>query len=129
MPSPLMLPAAVERAAAAARHGWGPTPTLADLPSLAAAQTGMHAARLLTPYVTAHARLPGFTGGDLRAALAPGGRLVKIRCMRRTLHLWPLDQAADAHAATLRLRLRAADPSAGRYWTSSARKARWTGPR
>ncbi|MFK8908878.1 DNA glycosylase AlkZ-like family protein [Streptomyces sp. YS-3] len=125
MDTPLMLTAAAERAALAARHGWGAHSGPIDLVELADAQAGLHAARLLTPYVTAHARLDGFRPDQLRSALSPGGSLVKLRCMRRTLHLWPLDQAGDAHAATLRLRLGATAATAHRHHLSPTDLARW----
>ncbi|MEU2872420.1 crosslink repair DNA glycosylase YcaQ family protein [Streptomyces olivoreticuli] len=120
------LPAAVERAAVAAHHGWGTSPGPDSIGGLADAQAGLHAARLLTPYVTAHTRLTAaFTPGHLRQALAPGGALVKVRCMRRTLHLWPLVQAADAHTATMRLRLGAARATARRHDLDQADLQRW----
>ncbi|GHG80477.1 DNA glycosylase AlkZ-like family protein [Streptomyces griseocarneus] len=119
------LPAAVERAAVATRHGWGVAAGPQSISSLAAVQAGLHAARLLTPYVTAHTRLPGFAAPQLRDSLAPTGALVKIRCMRRTLHLWPLDQAADAHAATLRLRLGATSATGRRHGLDDRDLERW----
>ncbi|MEU7158506.1 DNA glycosylase AlkZ-like family protein [Streptomyces chrestomyceticus] len=118
MHSTLTLPAAVERAAMANRHGWGPQPGPADLAALATAQAGLHAARLLTPYVTAHTRLPAFRADDLRHALSPDGTLIKVRCVRRTLHLWPHEHAADAHTATRRLRLGATLATARRHGLS-----------
>ncbi|MFF4410376.1 DNA glycosylase AlkZ-like family protein [Streptomyces sp. NPDC001404] len=125
MAASVTLPAQVERAAIAARHGWGPDTAPLPLAALASAQSGLHAARLLTPYVTAHTRNPAFTADELRAALAPGGTLVKIRCMRRTLHLWPLTQAPDAHTATLRLRLGATRATARRHGLTEAGLKRW----
>lgn len=125
MGSIVTLPAAVERAVVAARHGWGLCPGPDGVDGLARAQAGLHSARLLTPYVTAHTRLPAFTAGHLRAALAPGGTLMKIRCMRRTLHLWPLNQAVDAHVATLRLRLQATRATARRHCLDLAALERW----
>ncbi|MFB1044763.1 DNA glycosylase AlkZ-like family protein [Streptomyces chrestomyceticus] len=115
MHSTLTLPAAAERAAIASRHGWGPQPGPAGLAALATAQAGLHAARLLTPYASAHTRLPEFRADDLRHALSPHGTLVKVRCVRRTLHLWPHEHAADAHTATLRLRLGATLATARRH--------------
>lgn len=125
MAASVTLPAQAERAALAARHGWGPDSDPAPLATLAAAQAGLHAARLLTPYVTAHTRNPAFTPDELRTALAPGGTLVKIRCMRRTLHLWPAHQAADAHTATLRLRLGATLATARRHGLTKAELQHW----
>ncbi|ARZ65802.1 hypothetical protein SMD11_0136 [Streptomyces albireticuli] len=56
---------------------------------------------------------------------SPGGTLVKIRCMRRTLHLWPADQAADAHTATPRLRLGATLATARRHDLNQTGLQRW----
>ncbi|MGW6454659.1 DNA glycosylase AlkZ-like family protein [Streptomyces sp. NPDC055078] len=121
----MTLTAAAERSAVTARHGWGNGPGPTDLGRLADAQAGLHSARLLTPYVTAHTRIEGFRADRLRDALSPGGTLIKVRCMRRTLHLWPLDQAADAHAATLRLRLGATAATALRHGLVRADLERW----
>ncbi|WP_124726453.1 DNA glycosylase AlkZ-like family protein [Staphylospora marina] len=66
---------------------------------------GLHAARLPTPYVTLRARIPGFREESLREELRQNRRLIKLRCMRRTLHILPLDLAAVAHRATLPFRL------------------------
>jgi hypothetical protein len=110
----LVVPAAVERGFLAARHGWGPTaaPALANLPT---AMAGLHAARLLTPYVTLRARHSDFTPGQLRAALTAAGELIKIRCVRRTLHIHSTAQAPAAHVATRRLRLGATEATARRH--------------
>ncbi|MGK5533562.1 DNA glycosylase AlkZ-like family protein [Streptomyces sp. URMC 129] len=134
----LTLSAAVERAAVATRHGWGTTPPPPGLAALADAQAGLHAARLLTPYVTAHTRFGDlFTPDQLREALVPGGPLLKVRCMRRTLHLWPVGQASDAHAASLRLRLGATAATARRHgltrqdlhlWAARAQESLAGGP-
>lgn len=110
----VVVPAAVERGFIAARHGWGPaaSPALAELP---AAVAGLHAARLLTPYVTLRSRHPDFTAGQLRAALTAAGGLVKIRCVRRTLHIHSTAHATAAHVATRRLRLGATEAAARRH--------------
>lgn len=72
---------------------------------MAAAHAGLHAARLPTPYVTLRTRLPGFAAHQLRAALQTDGSLIKLRTCRRTLHIYPVADAAAVHAATLRQRL------------------------
>ncbi|WP_030685985.1 DNA glycosylase AlkZ-like family protein [Streptomyces sp. NRRL B-1347] len=125
MAATLVLAAAVERAAAAARHGWGTHAAPDTVTRLADAQAGLHAARLLTPFVTAHTRNQAFRPAELREALGTRGTLIKIRCMRRTLHLWPLDQAVDAHTATLRLRLGSTLATARRHGLAQGDLQHW----
>jgi hypothetical protein len=110
----LVVPAAVERGFVAGRHGWGlpSAPALADLPTMLA---GLHAARLLTPYVTLRTRHPDFAAHQLRSALTAGGGLIKIRCVRRTLHIHTTTHAPAAHVATRRLRLGATEATARRH--------------
>lgn len=110
----LVVPAAVERGFVAGRHGWGLTapPSLGDLP---AAMAGLHAARLLTPYVTVRARHADFVADQLRAALTARGGLIKLRCVRRTLHIHTVAHAPAAHVATRRLRLGSTEATARRH--------------
>jgi hypothetical protein len=115
------VPPAVERGYIATRHGWGRPTAPPGIPELAAAMCGLHAARLPTPYVTLAARLRGFTVPQLRAGLGPGGGLVKLRCMRRTLHIVPAAFAPIPHVATRRLRLGAVAASARRDGIDTAR--------
>ncbi|WP_170323802.1 DNA glycosylase AlkZ-like family protein [Cryptosporangium phraense] len=103
----LTVNAARERGYLAGRQGLHPAAAPATLAELASAHAGLHAARLPTPYVTLRSRLPDFDPKELRNALSPGGGLVKIRTVRRTLHIYPVAEAAAAHTATLRLRLAA----------------------
>jgi hypothetical protein len=62
---------------------------------------GLHAARLSSPWVALRARMRSFQTADLRSLLVEERSLIKLRCMRRTLHILPLDLAPIAHAATL----------------------------
>ena len=73
---------------------------------------GLHGTDPATPYLSLWARLPGFTGADLDAALYQDRQLVKHMAMRRTLWIvhtadLPAVQAAasDRVAATERKRL------------------------
>lgn len=66
---------------------------------------GLHAARLTSPWVAMRARVPTFEAAQLRGLLHDERSLIKLRCMRRTLHILPLDLAPIAHAATLDQRL------------------------
>ena len=113
-PTVLTVTAAHERGFLAYRHGLHPAAPAGTLQQLATAHAGLHAARLPTPYVTLAARLPEFTAKELRQALEPGGGLIKLRTCRRTLHIYPLGEAAAAHTATLALRLGATAASTRR---------------
>ncbi|GAA3844074.1 winged helix DNA-binding domain-containing protein [Sphaerisporangium flaviroseum] len=89
-----------------ARQGLAPHTRQASVEAIAQAALGLHAARLPSPFATAAARAT-----DPAVALslfdpATRGRLVTLRCMRKTLHMLPLDLAAAAHAATLHFRER-----------------------
>jgi hypothetical protein len=110
----LTVTAAQERAYRAAHHGLHPSVGPVTIEELASAHAGLHAARLPTPFVTLRARLPGFAANELRQALEPGGSLIKLRTCRRTLHIYPLAEAAAAHNATLRQRLAACAASVRR---------------
>jgi hypothetical protein len=68
---------------------------------VAARHVGLHAARLSSPWVAMRTRVPTFEAVHLRDLLHSERSLIKLRCMRRTLHILPLDLAAIAHAATL----------------------------
>jgi len=86
------------------RQGLHPHRRLTSAAEISHAALGLHAARLPSPFATVAARAT-----DASAALAlldhtPG--LTTLRCMRRTLHLLPVDLAATAHRATAHYRLR-----------------------
>jgi Winged helix DNA-binding domain len=72
---------------------------------VAAALVGLHAARLSSPWVAMRARVAEFESADLRRPLVEEPSLIKLRCMRRTLHILPFDLAAVAHTARLDQRL------------------------
>jgi hypothetical protein len=96
----LQLTAGQERQWTLSRHGFGGQGAT-DLEQAATQHMGLHAARLLTPFVTLHARNESFVPEHLQQALAPQGHLVKLRCMRRTLHILTPEDAVVAHVATL----------------------------
>jgi len=83
----LMPPASAQTVVAAANH-----------------VVGLHAARLSSPYVAAACRVANFTPSMLRQAWLNNRELVKLRCMRGTLHLLTHTNARHAHLATLRAR-------------------------
>lgn len=66
---------------------------------------GIHSARLSTPFVALATRLNEFTPSHLIDELYLHNNLIKIRCMRKTLHIVPLALVPIFHQATKRLRL------------------------
>jgi hypothetical protein len=66
---------------------------------------GLHAARLPTPFTTLFSRVPGFETQALWDHLYVKNDHIKLRCMRRTLHILPLEYAPIAHRATMHFRL------------------------
>ncbi len=66
---------------------------------------GLHSARIMTPYTTLCSRLKGYNPQMLTSQLYKDKKLIKMRCMRTTLHIVPLDIASILHMATLDLRL------------------------
>jgi len=71
-----------------------------------AAMVGLHSARLSTPFVALAARLPLFRPQHLIEELYVRANLIKLRCMRKTLHTVPLSMAPVVHQATRSYRLR-----------------------
>jgi hypothetical protein len=76
-----------------------------EIEQVARSLVGLHSARLPTPYVTLASRFRGFLPPMLRKRQYETRTLVKLRCMRRTLHTVPLDLAPIVHRATLELRM------------------------
>ncbi|MBE2187990.1 MAG: winged helix DNA-binding domain-containing protein, partial [Candidatus Kapabacteria bacterium] len=66
---------------------------------------GLHSARLPTPFVTLLSRVSDFRPKDLIEDVYVSRKMVKLRCMRRTLHIVNLEMAPVVHQATLRQRL------------------------
>lgn len=66
---------------------------------------GLHSARIMTPYTTLCSRLNEYTPIMLTSQLYTERNLIKMRCMRTTLHMVPFDIASILHMATLDLRL------------------------
>lgn len=66
---------------------------------------GLHSARIITPYTTLCSRLNTYTPQMLTSQLYKDKTLIKMRCMRTTLHIVPFDIASILHMATLDLRL------------------------
>ncbi|SMP04861.1 Winged helix DNA-binding domain-containing protein [Laceyella tengchongensis] len=62
---------------------------------------GLHAARLPTPFVSLAVRVNNFNSNMLWEPLYKDGDLIKLRCMRRTLHILSPLFSPIAHRATL----------------------------
>ncbi len=65
---------------------------------------GVHSARLPSPYVAFQARMKNIKPTDYRSATYGSNDLIKLRCMRKTLHTVTQELAPIVHIATLRLR-------------------------
>lgn len=61
---------------------------------------GLHATGTVEPYLSLFARMPGFEKGDLDQELYVDRSMVKMRCMRGTLHILTAEMAPMVHAAT-----------------------------
>jgi hypothetical protein len=66
---------------------------------------GLHSARLQSPFWSAQARVRDFAPNHLRDALYVDRDLIKLRCMRGTLHIVPMSLAPMVHLATVKYRL------------------------
>lgn len=66
---------------------------------------GLHSARLITPISTLNSRLDLFTPEELFAETFVKNNLIKLRCMRGTLHTVDLTMAPIVHQATKKKRL------------------------
>jgi hypothetical protein len=66
---------------------------------------GIHSARLSTAYVALVSRAVKFEPKNLRENLYITRNLIKLRCMRKTLHILPFEIAPIAHTATLSFRI------------------------
>lgn len=73
------------RARLARRHHLAVGAPAASIDALTGALVGLHATDPTTPYLSAWARIPGCSVGDMHAALYDGRTVVKHLAMRRTL--------------------------------------------
>ena len=65
---------------------------------------GLHSARLITPYATLISRIDGFKTRQLYDEVTINTNLIKLRCMRKTLHTVSMELAPIVYHATLKLR-------------------------
>jgi len=88
-----------------ARHGVLHGHKALSVREAAERSVGIHAARLKSPYTALHARCDSFANQHLHEALFVNRSVIKLRCMRRTLHIVPLHLAPVVHVATRNQRL------------------------
>ncbi len=72
---------------------------------------GLHNTGPSTPYLSLFARMPGFTRDMLDEEMYVQKNLVRIRCMRNTMHVLPRDLISAAFTSTSQSVL----PNAGRF--------------
>lgn len=88
------------------QQGLAPAYARTSILDVATASVGIHAARSISAVPIVSARISdGVPLQALRDEPAVSG-LIRIRCMRKTLHILPLDLARVAHFATIRYRYR-----------------------
>jgi hypothetical protein len=79
-----------------------PCSAISDLVRVARDIGGLHNTGPSTPYLSLFCRVPGFTRAMLDEEMYVQKRLVRIRCMRNTMHVLPRDLVPVAFAATLK---------------------------
>lgn len=87
------------------KHGILPGSQQDNILNVARDHLGLHSARIMTPYITLCSRLINYNPEMLTSHLYEKRNLIKMRCMRTTLHMVPFDIANILHNATLDLRL------------------------
>lgn len=87
------------------KHNILPGTQLDSIEDVARNHLGLHSARIMTPYTTLCSRLNIYTPEMLTSQLYEEKKLIKMRCMRTTLHMVPFDIASILHMSTLNLRL------------------------
>lgn len=87
------------------KHNILPNSQSNDLIEVVNNHVGLHSARIQTPFFTLCSRLNSFTPDMLISALYKSKELIKLRCMRTTLHIVSHENADILHSATLKLRI------------------------
>ncbi len=77
-----------------------------SLIEIAKNNVGIHSARISSPYVLCASRNSAFKPKDLYNGLYTEKSLIKLRCMRTTLHIVSVTEAAIYHMATKDLRIK-----------------------
>ena len=88
-----------------AKHSITPGTQINSIIEIARNHVGLHSARIMTPYTTLCSRLTDYSTCMLRNQLYEEKTLIKMRCMRTTLHIVPIELASVFHMATFDIRL------------------------
>lgn len=87
------------------KHNIIPGTQIKEIDEISRNHLGLHSARILTPYTTLCSRILEYNPQMLMEELYVKKNLIKIRCMRTTLHIVPFDIAPIVHMATLDMRM------------------------
>ena len=87
------------------KHNILPGSQESNIVDIARNHLGLHSARIMTPYTTLCSRMHEYKPEMLTSQLYEEKNIIKMRCMRTTLHMVPIDMASILHMATLNLRL------------------------
>lgn len=93
------------RAANWTRHHVVPGTQTDQIAALTESLVGLHSARLTTPFFASRIRLTGFNRRLWTDATQCARSVIKLRCMRRTLHTASHELAPILHQSTLAFRL------------------------
>jgi hypothetical protein len=77
-----------------------PATASGDVLSVVRDVVALHATSALTPYLSLRARMAGFQPAQLDAELYINHHLIKVLCMRQTVHVVPLSELATVSGAT-----------------------------
>jgi hypothetical protein len=88
-----------------AKHNILPRTQVKSIVEVARNHFGLHSARIMTPYITLCSRLNEFNPRMLMNQLYGEKKLIKLRCVRTTLHITPHDLASILHVATKKIRI------------------------
>lgn len=87
------------------KHNIIPGTQVKNIEEVSRNHLGLHSARIMTPYTTLCSRIEKFGTKMLMQELYENRKLIKLRCMRTTLHIVPFDIAPIVHKATLPIRI------------------------
>lgn len=87
------------------KHCVLPNTQIDSISDIARNHIGLHSARIMTPFMTLCSRMNSFDPKLLINKLYLDRELIKLRCMRTTLHIVPIDMASIVHKATIDMRL------------------------
>ncbi len=88
-----------------AKHNILPDYQAKDISEVANNLIGIHSARIQTPCIALYSRISHYNTTMLWDTLFKDRKLIKLRCMRQTLHIVPFNLAPIVHQATLKIRL------------------------